>query len=129
MNSIEDKKIGFWREYGWESESLKHSFLFPDRKLIPSAEVIDYLQSGIRLVTKRMMVNCIITEQIIGGPCCLTDGEWFWTIEYIFYLKKGMVKLPNELLTQIKDNNYQIPSKEHIGFSLLKDLSTKFMQY
>lgn len=108
------KILGCWLEadcWPCEPEELVKNKLFvPNTFVIPSERVINYLASGVNLYGARTMLFCQITsEQIIGAPAILSDGTFFWTASYSFYITKGMVLIDDDFLAHITSNNFEIP--------------------
>lgn len=108
------KILGCWLEADFwpcESEELvKNKLLEPNTVVVPSERVINYLASGVELYCARTMLFCPITgEQIIGAPAILSDGTFFWTASYGFYITKGMVLIDDDFLAHITSNNFEIP--------------------
>ena len=124
------KKIGFWKEYRPElsEKTLLSEF---DSNIDPksdySFELIDYLESGIKLTGLRCEFECLLTREEIEGTYTYTDGEWVWTSELIHYVKYHRLKIPEELLSHMAENGYAIPSIEEIGVKRLEYITNSLM--
>ncbi len=117
----EKRKLGFWKEYGWRnlSQGLEEKNFSSRYHYIPDKKEIEYLYSGIPLVGIRRNVECILTGEPIGSPTAFTDGEFFWTREYLFYIENGYLALPSDFKIHMELRSYQIPSREEIGEDIL----------
>lgn len=117
-------KLGFWKEFHFRGDNLpsifeKGNLEKREEKIKPN--VLKYLKSGIWLVKTRSVFNCVITEERIGYPCIYTDGEWFWTSEYIYYYENYNLEMPEEFIKTMESNCFKI--KEEIGKEKINTLT------
>lgn len=125
-------KLGFWKEFYFRGDNLpsihKNGSL-KKRNDVIDQDVINYLKSGVWLYKVRSIFECIITGEYVGTPYVYTDGEWFWTTEYIYYLENYDIFIPEEFLKKIVSNNYQPLSEEELGKELIASLEKEIKGY
>ncbi|MBE7071465.1 MAG: hypothetical protein E7383_01780 [Ruminococcaceae bacterium] len=80
-----------------------------DKSLIDN--ICSYLESGVPLATTPGVVDDIINPDrgVIGTPTALTDGTWVWPGDLSYYVKTYKLKLSDEFIQTMKDNNWKIP--------------------
>ncbi|RMG56692.1 MAG: hypothetical protein D6722_26000 [Bacteroidetes bacterium] len=121
------KIIGVWANFwtGRNSPYLPESAQKESSSCLP--EVIQYLDEGVRLISQRGgQVACPYTGKNIGFPTILTDGDWLWSREYLYYVREFNFEIPPPLLHHIALNAYQPPTAERIGQERLHELYTLF---
>lgn len=117
MDSVEARrrKIVMAKEFGFygkmakaeviaELESLRNSTPqeFEDR-------ILNYLQRGKQIVAVAGLASDALSGDIIGPPNIFSDGEWTWTSEAIYYVKRYHVRVPEEFVRQMQSNNWEPP--------------------
>lgn len=96
------KLLGYWKDYNWNSPySLKDSIIHAETYSYPE-EIVAYLENSPRYLVSRSIETCVITGELIGSVGIISDGDWIWTREYAFYVRKGMIKIPNAFIKHIK---------------------------
>ena len=120
------KRLGIWKEFGWSKmgTSLNEVELFNEGTFTNDSRAVEYLENGPMLVSMRTIIRCPVCHQYIGSPGLYTDGKYAWSQAYLFYIKKGMIKLDKELDHRIKvERKYKVPklSKEDIS-DIFKEL-------
>ncbi|MFI9030776.1 hypothetical protein [Streptomyces sp. NPDC053560] len=51
-------------------------------------------------------------KTILGGDSILSDGEWLWRGDLWFYVRTHHVKLPDEFLAHVRENDYFMPAED-----------------
>lgn len=108
------KQYGFFRELEHgisESDSIKD---FIDKiNLKDKDKIVNYLASGHLFIACPGVVADILSEssEIIGCPNILTDGEWAWPEDLVYYVSKYNVDIPELMKTFIVNNNWKVPEK------------------
>ncbi len=120
------KILGFWKEY----RGPKLPFLLKtETTLLRSkpidSKVIKYLEAGIWLYKLRTKFDCIISGEKIGTPYVYTDGEWLWTTEYIYYLNKYEINIPEEFIEKMIKTKFVVPTEQELGSDLISELVQK----
>ena len=50
----------------------------------------------------------------------MTDGEWCWSKDLIYYIKKYHIKLPDEFIKSIKEKKFIFPKNDFISLNDLE---------
>ena len=127
MGMTKAKIIGVWANFwvGRDFPCLPELAKRQGPSCLP--EVIQYLDKGSRLISQRGgQVVCPYTGENIGFPTILTDGDWLWSREYLYYVRVYNFEIPPPLLHHIALNAYQPPTPERIGQERLNELYTLF---
>ena len=85
-------------------------------------KIYEYLSSGIILVTSPGVATDVIKPDVgeIGTISAMTDGIWLWPSDLAYYVKKYGVKLPEEFIETMRNNNWSINLKlDDIDFDTL----------
>ena len=125
-------KLGFWSDFHFRGDILPSLFengSLTKRSKVIDSRVIDYLKSGIWLYKARTLFSCIITEEFVGTPHIYTDGKWFWTSEYIYYLENYNLELPIDFFEWMENNNYQVPKIEDFDDKEIESLQEEIRHY
>lgn len=74
-------------------------------------KICSYLESGVVLATTPGVVNDVINPDkgAIGTPTALTDGIWVWPGDLSYYVKNYKLKLSDEFIQTMKENNWKVP--------------------
>ena len=86
-------------------------------------KICTYLSSGIVIAETPGVVNDVIDPDkgVAGTPTALTDGTWVWPGDLAYYVKNYRLKLADEFIITMQENNWTIPIKiEDIDFDTLK---------
>lgn len=107
---MKSKIIGIWDVY-WKNQG----FSFPsdqigsDKIFSVQTEVLNYLNNGHKIISRRSISRCVITGKIIGSPTVFCDNYFVWSLEYIHYLELGLFSINSDLLKNIELNNFIVP--------------------
>ncbi len=125
-----NKQLGFWKEYSLGEDSLLDNFkIIPPKKHPPIApNIVSYLKEGHHVIAARGMCHCIFTNDFIGFVEIYTDGEFFWTTEFIYYVEHYALKLPQEFRKVMFKNNYKVKSEVEIGKDKLDQYIEDFLE-
>ncbi len=85
-------------------------------------KIYSYLTSGVPLAATPGIVNDVINPDkgIAGSPSAFTDGTWIWPGDLAYYVKNYRLKLSDEFIKTMVDNDWSIPIKlEDIDFDSL----------
>ena len=97
--------IGYWYSayephYPHPAEMIDTSYSDP--------QLVEYLNSGIQCNEYRGSSTCRFCG-ISNGSREKTDGDCIWPVGLAHYVEHHHVKLPQEFLDHVKENNYKIP--------------------
>lgn len=124
------KKLGFYREFRNQNfPCLKDSLSFKERDVKLNEDILKYLNNGVWLNSLRTTFKCPISNEYIGTPFIYTDGEWFWTTEFIFYVTKYKNDIPSPFFEKMKSKNFDVPSEKELGEELLYSLEEEISIY
>jgi len=70
-------------------------------------KIVQYLLDGQKFSTVASLKECDICDTIAGSINYHTDGKWLWPIWVIHYIKEHNLKLPENFIADIRENNYQ----------------------
>lgn len=119
------KLLGFWKEYRGDKLPPLEVETLQKRELPICSNIKKYLENGIWLNKLRTQFDCIITGETIGTPYIYTDGEWFWTTEYIYYIENYEINLPPEFLLTMTKHKYSVLTENELGEDLISSLEKK----
>jgi hypothetical protein len=109
------KPVGIYRDmYQTHRESLPLlSESYTGRVISDRSKIAEYMNAGIPVFDIMEDVVDLIDgrEWIRGGPSLLTDGEWLWRRDSIYYLRNYPLDIPDQFLDHVRRRNYQ-PSTE-----------------
>ena len=100
--------------------SIKEYINKGDRTLIE--KICNYLSSGVAIAATPGIVNDVIDPDkgVAGSPTALTDGTWVWPGDLAYYVKNYRLKIADEFIKTMQDNNWTIQLKlEDIDFDTL----------
>ncbi len=122
------KTLGFWK--GFRNKSFPSIFdeNLTKRTTRVDDRIMNYLKNGIWLTKLRTIFFCPITEATIDTTV-YTDGEWLWSSEYIFYLGKYDIEIPEAFIKYLVKKNFKIPTEKELEEELLdtlEDLATEY---
>lgn len=74
-------------------------------------KIIAYLEAGHAYLADAGIARDLIDPQhpVIGVPNVRTDGEWAWTEDVVYYVRKYHIGLPAEMMTTMAKNEWVIP--------------------
>ena len=118
------KLLGFWNEYRdrFGNKSLVEEN-FNDNPYQNIDRILDYLSKGFPLGGLRTMGEDLKDGEHIGPLISYTDGEWFWTTEYMFYIKKYHLKIDPEFLVYLNKLDFTPSSRIEFSREKARDLS------
>ncbi|MEO1628471.1 MAG: hypothetical protein AAFV25_25210, partial [Bacteroidota bacterium] len=58
-----------------------------------------------------------------------TDGEWFWTTEYIFYVNRYQIDIPDDFLLKMKSSSFKVPTESELGEEALANLQEEIRNH
>jgi hypothetical protein len=124
------KYIGFVKEYNNIKEASSLEELISEKTLDTgeTEKVIDYLKQGKLLLAWMGYFIDIKSKELIAPDSYYSDGIWVWPAYLPYYLNKYKMKLDQEFLDHIRDNNFVIEVSEQFNkkkASLEQELSTK----
>jgi hypothetical protein len=115
------KEIGFFRElpYGNKYGPCIYDYL-SNETCDNEKSIINYINSGkVFIVSPGVVYDVFDQSKIIdGGPYLLTDGEFVWLKELVYYIKEYHIKLPDEFVIHMKNNNWIMP--QNIDLTMLE---------
>ncbi len=105
------RRFGFFRELGHGDpggESLRS--LVSDEPLSHATEIASYLSQGEVLIACPGIVHDVLDpdKPVIGPPDILTDGEWAWPRDLLYYVSKYNVRIPEELEQWMESNRWEL---------------------
>ncbi|MFI6944202.1 hypothetical protein ACIBI4_33525 [Streptomyces sp. NPDC050418] len=73
-----------------------------------------YLRSGYEMISAMGITRDLLGsgEQFAGGDSLFTDGEWLWRGDTWHYVCLHHMRLPEEFLARVRDDDYVIPAVE-----------------
>ena len=71
--------------------------------------IVQYLRSGISVSVCPTMVHDVLeTEHEIGELSTLTDGIYQWPSDYVYYIEKYNLKIPDDFINHMQKNKWQV---------------------
>ena len=128
---VDPKRLGFYKEFrGEKFPSLKEVVALDEREEELDSKILDYLKNGILLMSLRTWFTCPVFDEKMSGPSVYIDGEWFWTTEYIFYIQKFQVEIPEAFISKMTHLKFTVPTGEELGGKeILMSLEKEIIQY
>ena len=76
--------------------------------------MVAYLEAGHEYAIVAEIAIDLLDSQhpVICVPNVCTDGEWAWTTDVVYYLKKYHIRLPAEFVATMERNNWVVPVVE-----------------
>lgn len=114
-NKLNLLKLGFYREmtYGSDNDVSIKDVLNTETNLELLNKVCQYLNSGAVIVECCGTTIDVINSDngVAGVPSLLTDGVWVWPGDLSYYVKKYNIKLSDDFISTLKQNNFNINVK------------------
>ena len=85
-------------------------------------KICTYLSAGVAIAVTPGVVHDVIdpAKGVAGTPTALTDGTWVWPGDLAYYVKNYRLKLADEFVKTMQDNNWTINlTIEDIDFDTL----------
>ena len=85
-------------------------------------KICTYLTSGVAIAVSPGVVHDVIDPDkgVAGSPTAFTDGTWVWPGDLAYYVKNYRLKLADEFVKTMQDNNWMINlTLEDIDFDTL----------
>ena len=106
------KTVGYYKEMphgGNSKDSIFDIIKKGDRKLID--KICRYLESGIEFIVSPCIVDDVINPErgTAGVTSTYTDGTWFWPGDLEYYVRNYNLKLPDDFITTMRNNNWKVP--------------------
>lgn len=115
-NKINLKKQGFYKEmtYGSDNDSSIKDVMNIENDLILIEKICQYLNNGVVIVECcGTTIDAINSDNGVAGvPSLLTDGVWVWPGDLSYYVKQYNIKLTDDFVAMIKENNFNITIKK-----------------
>ncbi len=108
---MELKTVGYFKEMPHGKETDNSIFDFINKENHDNIEKIyQYLKSGVEFVVSPEVTHDIISPEkgTSGVSSSYTDGVWLWPGDLAYYVKNYNLKLPEEFISTMKQNNWQI---------------------
>jgi hypothetical protein len=111
------RAVGYWRSTLEQREGLVERLPHPADLVTPGwlagnrDRIISYLRSGLTFVQWRGLSSCrfdCAIDVFAMGSRCLTDGEWVWPEGLAHYIAHHEVRLPQEFVDGMRQNNWEI---------------------
>jgi len=105
------KKFGFFDTGSLDERKQLLKQLRGTQEHEAKKKIASYLRNGAELMMAAGITRDPLNEkhQIVGAPHVLTDGAWAWTADVVYYLEKYNIRLPEELIENMKQNEWTIP--------------------
>lgn len=120
------KRLGFYKELKHVSSeiSLREDVGRNNLSVGDSQKTIEYLRSGYVLAISASYAFDVLSEEkvIIDSISILTDGEWVWSNDYIYYLEKYNLSLPKDFINYIRKIDWILPKLSHEDVILLESM-------
>ena len=105
------KSVGFFKEmdHGIDTEGTIMDYIDKGNKS-EDVDIYKYLESGIEIiVVPETCYDVIDREKGISGVSSeYTDGIWIWPGDLAYYVKNYNLKLPDDFITTMKNNNWLV---------------------
>ncbi|MDK1473076.1 hypothetical protein QNO07_06515 [Streptomyces sp. 549] len=91
--------------------------------------IVGYLRSGHAVWDIMGISDDVLGSEaeFVGGYSTLTDGEWVWRQDLMFYVRRYNLALPQELVSKIRGLNYAVPAIPPERTVELGEESAKYM--
>jgi hypothetical protein len=72
--------------------------------------LIDYLNSGVTRIAFMHMVNDVIdpNNMDIAPDAYVTDGEWEWSDDFSYYVRRYNLRLPKAFLNKARSSSWKV---------------------
>lgn len=106
------KQVGFFKELRHgepDGPSLRES---ASSEPCNDEALLAYLNSGELYIASPGTVKDVLSDsgEVIGTASLLTDGEWVWPQDLVYYKRNYNVPLPDMFLAHMAENNWEIPT-------------------
>jgi hypothetical protein len=73
--------------------------------------IMRYLEAGHTFLLSAGVAQDLLDPQrgIIGVPNVLTDGQWAWTEDVLYYVREYHIRLPEDFVRHMAENNWTCP--------------------
>lgn len=109
------KRQGYFKEMNHSEEKDPSILDYINNKIEDKTKICKYLSEGVVLAACGEVVEDVLNPDngIIGSPDAVTDGEWLWPADLVYYVEKYNLKLPDEFVESMKKNNWIIPISDN----------------
>lgn len=106
------KRQGYYKEMPHGDETDPSIMDSINRTITEKEKICNYLENGEVLAACSRIVTDIITPEkgIIGAPDDMTDGVYLWPADLAYYVNEYNLKLPDEFIAHMKNNNWTVPN-------------------
>lgn len=119
--SMKLRPIGFYKELphgtpeGGSLEEMRSELAQDGQN-----RILEYLKSGEVFIACPGVVKDVLSpeERIVGGLNILTDGNWAWPQDLIYYVENYNVALPREFVSHMADNTWKVPDVDLTALEL-----------
>ncbi|MCR5627408.1 MAG: hypothetical protein K6F99_08820 [Lachnospiraceae bacterium] len=105
------KTVGYYKEMP-HGRKTNNSILDSINKEKPEniEKIYQYLRGGVEFIVSPEITQDIIAPEkgTSGIASSYTDGIWLWPGDLAYYVKNYNLKLPDEFISTMKDNDWQI---------------------
>ena len=118
------KMIGCYKEIPHGKNKLNSIRDFLSQEIIKDKEkIVKYLENGIVVATSPGIITDVLSpnNEVIGNETWYTDGKYIWCSELSYYIEKYNLKLDDEFINYIRDNNWEIKNKKEIDIENLEE--------
>ena len=105
------RKFGFFSSRGGD-RSLREAVRPIQSVTDPSEDkILAYLEAGHPYLMDAGIARDLIDSQhpVIGVPNVMTDGEWAWTQDVMYYIRKYHIRVPSEFIAHMEGNRWMVP--------------------
>lgn len=115
------KQVGFYKELRHgspEGDSLEEARA--DSAQDRQNKILEYLKCGKIFIASPGLVKDVLSSEgkIIGSANILTDGNWAWPQDLIYYVQNYNVALPEEFVSHMANNTWKIPDVDLTAIEL-----------
>ncbi|MFI0262541.1 hypothetical protein ACH4OW_26280 [Streptomyces sp. NPDC017056] len=109
------RRVGFFAEGNEDGDPAVYSASLTLAMEGPPApdedRILSYLEDGEEIFsTMGAERDAISRDEWIGGAgSLLTDGEWVWPVDLVYYLSRYHIALPADFLDHVRKSGYQAP--------------------
>lgn len=105
------KKFGFFPDLPDAQATDEIRVLVQDQADPLEPKMIAYLESGHEyLASAGIAIDQLDPGYpIIGVPNVRTDGNWCWSEDVVYYLRKYHIRLPKEFVANMERNHWGVP--------------------
>ena len=108
---MELKTVGYYKEMPHGRKADNSILDFIDKEKPENIEKIyQYLRSGVEFIVSPEITHDIIVPEkgTSGIASSYTDGIWLWPGDLAYYVKNYNLKLPDDFISTMKENDWQI---------------------